>query len=143
MAKLTHKDWKKKHYPVTARRCGKSKEIDHGILKWSGLYASVLKRHGLEVDYEGNLTVNEDIVFHVNCDTCASCQFHVCTIEHECPGCLIAQARGGIRCDRSMPNEVSPPWHAWQDDHNPRPMLRWLRAAKQIERHKAKTAKKT
>jgi len=108
--------WKKEFYG-SLKEASKSdvKALKHGIRKWTGLLPKNLEKHGVfrEEYYFITDTVN---TFEIDMTTCALCErhFHV----KECSKCPI----NDCCCDGG-------PYIKWDEEGNPRPMIRVLKKA--------------
>ena len=114
--------WKKKHYPVEAKKVPKSKALAHSLQKWLGLLPSVLKRYGLEVG-EGVLAEAklDGETLEINDTSCALCRHFD---KRYCKKCPLGISLGE-RCDTS---DGSPYW-AFVDNNDPKPMIAALKQA--------------
>ncbi len=126
--KKTPDDWLAKYYPVSASGCGKKDALDHSILKWSGLHPHVLKIYGLKaVKGIGVVEIESDVfVLGITGSTCALCKFYASLVCNRCP----PTKANGRNCE-SGGTKTNSPFFIWWDRSDPKPMLKWLRKAKQ------------
>lgn len=83
--------WKAEFYPVRAIDCPEEDAVRHSVMKWCGLTAENLERHGLKQlsggreigDIEGGFSLP---YLKINDSTCALCQYHY-DDDALCPAC--------------------------------------------------------
>lgn len=127
---MTIESWKQEFYPVEAGACPEGQEIQHSLLKWTGLKPENLKKH--DMDALGNAieeVVNGDYtmkVFSVDASTCALCQAHSVRDEDDdefpCSECPLSKlGANGVDCNTE--------YEAFTQGDNPDPMLEILNKA--------------
>lgn len=129
--------WKAEFYPVEADEVQIEDSIDHSLTKWIGLRQANLEKHGIKAGrYDGIGDGNDRM--YVGGDACALCSHHYdedwCDDDEEegdgCAGCPLKLVRDGVPCDRTRDDEDKAPWNAWNEGHDPEPMILWLTKAK-------------
>ena len=132
MTKLTPQDWLNKYYPIPAKECLEADALDNSILKWSGLYPSILKRYGIVRKYDDLFTmIFDECLLRIDDQTCALCKFYFKTSS--CIECPLSIARGNVSCDVITTKETYSPYETWSWIGDPKPMLRDLRKAKRAQ----------
>ena len=125
--------WKKKYYPIDAESVSQADAVEHSIRKWVGLYKTNLRKCGIKTRYGITLEDRKEI-FVVGIGTCALCHHYFSATEKECETCPLAIVRGNVSCDTlNSEIEAIPPYQEFMRSGNVRPMLKWLRKAKQYE----------
>lgn len=138
--------WKQKYYPIPADSPlldTDAKAIKHSLRKWCGLRPKNLAAHKVKVA-SGDVYDVDNVYsasgFRVGAHTCALCvrARALCVRARD----AAANLPGGIypktycrlcplfkylgrRCDDGVWSR----WYAWQNDHNPEPMIEALRGA--------------
>lgn len=124
--------WKKKYYPIDAKKFRHrfdllDEALQHSLQKWKGLKEAAKDLAGPCLDLELH-----DLIA-VDGETCALCQ--ACTAPTEyfesqefasCDKCPLAQVRGGVPCDSK---ELISPYHMWRKDSNADPMISLIEQA--------------
>lgn len=118
---MSKKSWLEEYYPVPADQVAEKDAVAHTRRKWEGLLPENLKKHGLS-----------DPPIDVDTTTCALCvhYYHHPMLGQEyrsCTRCPLANARGGVPCDRCRTEEHEAPYHAWSGYEDPTPMIQLLR----------------
>ena len=88
---MSLKTWKKEFYPVSAKRCAKSKALEYTLLKWTGLLPKNRKKHGCRLD-RCTLLDSEQRAFHMNIDSCVLC--YIYNTKAGCHGCPLDPCSG-------------------------------------------------
>lgn len=116
-ASMSLDTWKAKFYPIPADKCKKNDAAAHSILKWSGLKASTLRKHGLW----GCRTIGDDSGdLSIDGVSCSLCRWywkagHTMTACIKCPG----YKANGKRCADAF--------SVYLGNGNTAPMMRWLK----------------
>ena len=116
---LTYKDWKKKYYPIPASAAKYSTldAAEHSLLKWTGLYPSVLEKYKL-YKLSGKIrNLDDKLIIELNDTTCALCK----RFKH-CDTCPIKEEIGSA-CSLSF----NDPYSYFIKFSDPRPMIKLLR----------------
>ena len=116
---MSKETWIAEFYPIPADKVPAEDALDHSIRKWEGALAKNLEKHGLE---------RPPIGFYD--DSCALCVHH---IEWCCLDCPLFIARGDVKCYEKRPHEKLSPFALYDNEGNPRPMLAWLKKAKEMK----------
>ena len=129
--------WEKEFYPSPASSVARESTLaclDHSIQKWRGLSPANLKRHGLfaEDGFVEPIGRVGDDVFSVTCVTCSLCRKFLGPNGQDCGGCPLFKARGMIRCDRMMSEELDSPYNLFAGVADNKPMLKWLKKTKKL-----------
>lgn len=111
--------WIAEFYPIPANKVSAEDAVDHSIKKWEGALEENLKKHGLDCPPMGFCS-----------DSCALCAHHA---QHGCIHCPLFIVRGNVRCYRERPRERVSPFDRYDLQGNPRPMLTWLKKAKEMK----------
>ncbi len=114
--------WLKEFYPTLAICVDESEALDHAIRKWTGLLKKNLRRHGLHIDGENDVTDEDNREFQIDGESCALCHYHGET--EGCDSCPIV-LHGEICC-----NDSSSAYLGWYKTHDARPMLAALKRVK-------------
>jgi len=138
--------WKAEFYPVEADQCPIDQAVAHSLLKWKGLTAENLAKHGVERWPDSNNIGAEDDTLWIGSESCALCHhFHTDDPQENehgdetfCLECPLAIARDGFACDNHRHNEAGEyiesesPWHAFtHENRDPQPMIFWLTQAQE------------
>jgi len=119
--------WRREFYPITATsaaRKGDTAALDHSIQKWRGLQPDALTRHEVT-------PMDVERAIGIDAESCALCVRHISSESFgDCAGCPLYEARGRVRCDRERSVESVSPWHSWENNGDPAPMLAWLLLAR-------------
>lgn len=129
--------WVQEFYSVDARQVAVPDSITHSLLKWTGLRAENLNKHGVYPSEHSNRRLIDDDCesygFFLSSENCALCvHFYDDEPEgysHACKDCPLSKARGGVACTSPLIAKDKSPWNAWTDDLNPEPMIFWLKEA--------------
>jgi len=124
--------WKEESYPVPACEVQEEDALAHALRKFLGLTKKALRKHGLKRLDKWILA--DDGAFQVDSDTCALCIFFGC--GRSCPDCPLSIVRGGRRCDLKLAGERKPPYAAFIEDGDARPMISWLKRAIKAQERK-------
>jgi hypothetical protein len=128
--------WKEEFYPVDADRVSEADAVQHSLTKWIGLRAENLARHAVTMN-QRYLADGSDDTLRIDGSTCALCEHY--ESESSCSSCPLAQVRDGVRCDVEIEgfddsrDEQYSPWHQWDYNRDPEPMIHWLQKAKAKE----------
>ena len=129
--------WKEEFYSQPAGDVGVTDAVAHSLKKWRGLAVEHLSRHDVRRATFGSIE-GVDERFSINVETCALCQHYWEDVDdydgsHDCGGCPLAIARGGIPCDDEREDETTSPYQTWVDSGNPKPMIVWLEKAQSAD----------
>ena len=116
---MSEETWLAEFYPVPADKVSAEDALDHSIKKWEGALRENLEKHGLDeppIDFDS--------------DACPLCVHY---IEDGCTRCPSYIARGDVCCDVDAPCEEQAPYGQYSIKGNPRPMLYWLKKAKEMK----------
>ena len=116
---MSEETWLAEFYPVPANEVSAEDALDHSIKKWEGALRENLEKHGLDeppIDFDS--------------DACPLCVHY---IEDGCTRCPLYIARGDVDCctETRSDEKLSPLDH--YGEGNPRPMLYWLKKAKEMK----------
>jgi hypothetical protein len=138
--------WKAEFYPIEADQCPIDQAVAHSLLKWQGLTAENLAKHGVERHANSSRIGSGDAFLWIGSDSCALCHhFHTDDPEEDeygdesyCRECPLANIRGGFACDNRRFDEpgefleAESPWHEFAGDNkDPQPMIFWLTQAEE------------
>ena len=118
---MSKETWIAEFYPIPADKVPAEDALDHSIRKWEGALAENLEKHGLE---------QPPVTF--DSDSCALC-LHYFSGTPECGRCPLFIVRENVRCDREGSHEKVSPFGQYMYGANPRPMLAWLKKAKEMK----------
>jgi hypothetical protein len=141
--------WKAEFYPIDAIDCPEDQAISHSLQKWLGLLPENLAKHEVQnckgkVIEAQNVTSDAPGVW-INADSCALCRHHHADDPEEdefgdeqyCNECPLAITRGGA-CDHRLMDddqneylEAESPWHEFNHNRDPQPMIYWLQQTQQ------------
>lgn len=116
---MSEETWLAEFYPIPADKVSAEDALDHSIKKWEGALKKNLKKHGLgcpPMDFDGH--------------SCALCVHH---LDEFCEHCPLSIVRGDVACDELRPYERKAPYAQYIVKGNPRPMLTWLKKAKEMK----------
>jgi len=135
--------WKCEFYtPVSkVKKCDAAAE---SLRKWEGLRPENMKQHGLEwFGHRIRQTNQPSSSIAIDDSSCALCWFFVgyWHASFPCETCPLSIVRGNIACDRQGSQETSDPYHRGAYDHDPRPMIRWLKKAVAYQEKQAKAVR--
>lgn len=120
---MSEETWIAEFYPVPAENVSAEDALDHSIKKWEGALRKNLKKHGLE---------SAPIVF--DGDSCALCvNYLYIPKKTACKCCPLFIVRGNVNCCNERPGEWMSPFDQYGLEENPRPMLTWLKKAKEMK----------
>jgi len=124
---MSMKSWKKEFYPVKPnKKMSKLKAIQHSLTKWEGLLRKNLKKHGIEVDFWGDIREMGVELFLVDADSCALCckyMYQGDPVDKPCVTCPLYKTLGKC-CGEGDEND---PFTKWKDESDPKPMIRALK----------------
>ena len=114
--------WIEEFYPVDAKNVHKAHALEHSIVKWTGL----LKENMGDLPYPP---------IFIDDRSCALCVHYGRSSDgsDDCKECPLAIARNGYNCSTQMPSEKGSPWHKWERDCDPVPMLNELKRTKLLQ----------
>jgi hypothetical protein len=144
---MSLKTWLKEFYPVSAEVAARKSWIaclNHGILKWSGLRVSALKKHKVSMNwYALVLMDNADSAdFAFDGESCALCVRANVNGLGSCHGCPVYKYQKYEACT----NDSTCGFGSSIQHRSPKPMLITLRAClrrelvKQIEKNTRKSS---
>lgn len=121
---MNKKTWLKEFYPVPAHKVSAEDALDHSIKKWEGALEENLEKHGLDCPPMGFYS-----------DSCALCAHYYMATDNKpvCGGCPLFMVRGNVKCYVKRPCEEMSPFNEYNSFSNPRPMLTWLKKAKEMK----------
>ena len=125
---MSIESWNAEFYPIPADEVPVDQAIAHSLRKWEGLRKENLDRHKLS-QIGRRIESRSGRQFWVNEGSCALCHHYLSDGDVSCDNCPLSIARGGFPCDRSLPDESEAPWHEFEEEGNPGPMIFWLKAA--------------
>ena len=129
--------WKAEFYPVPADKCKKKDALAHSLKKWLGLREKALKKHDLtRVSYSISEAHFRNARLEIDSDSCALCKYYCLGMFSPCRRCPLRKLRGK-RCDAGRADcgeRIHSPWHSWQYESNPEPMIRLIRKAIKAEK---------
>lgn len=132
---MSVKTWLNEFYPIPADAPMTNLEaVQHSLKKWRGLTDSNLKRHCVNTKNPANSWLHWRSVngrsqgnLIINADSCALCQKH--DVGDGCRTCPIVRTTGR-RCDERKYGKaidgMTSPWHEFDEDMNPMPMIAML-----------------
>lgn len=130
---MSVKSWLKEFYPVECTDESiktNLQAVQHSLKKWRGLTDENLSRHRVNVNETNHfrsgrlLSGRSNGSLRINDQSCALCHKH--SGENDCKACPINRVTGK-RCDQKSYDRVNDvwksPWHEFQDNLNPEPMI--------------------
>ena len=128
---MSLKSWMKQYYPVPANQVkDELAAIRHSLRKWKGLTARNLTKHKMECYSDGGACIYEmsDAYthFYIDDESCALC----CLFgEKGCTSCPLYMHLKK-RCDsfNTTSKEMRGPYCVFDDNHDPKPMIKALTA---------------
>jgi len=126
--------WMAEYCPVAVADVPKGGELPRDLLKWTGLLAENLERHGLKVDLRDKAAImeigDEEVRLVIDADTCSLCEAYLHGYR-TCSECPLHKVRGAM-CDEVASDEDDDdtvPYFAFSINANPQPMIDLIRKA--------------
>ena len=137
---MSVKSWLQEFYPVDCDDASiktNLQAVQHSLQKWRGLTPEQLQKHRVNVN-QGNgwrsgrlLSGRSNGGLRINDQSCSLCQKH--SYSDNCKACPISRVTGR-RCDQKTYDPTKDvwksPWHEFQDNCNPAPMIAVLERTK-------------
>lgn len=122
--------WKKEFYsPIS--KVSKKNAVQHSLTKWIGLRPENIEKHDLEINLYSEVYDPESMrEFGINDTSCALCKWHQYSNEGCCETCPFV-----VHLGRTCDKDEHSPFFAWEENHDPEPMIKDLTQLLILQRH--------